>query len=280
MGDNLYFHKWSEKGLKRVTMRFKRIEARLELVLNKRVAPGFQFHIGNESSETPVDWHVSMYWLAVFGSLNAPKLGAICAWIGRGHKRNISLKFHDKTMWWELWYDDDMGHDDWHRCDKWRKPKLYPWRWGRKKYRPWMCLRQGNIELNPVSAFYGQTLWLEDESFEGPPKTSAMVEINDFPGDMYVVDFSVERREIRRQAGPAWARRVKRVDYSADARCEPGIPVRNHDWKGDEILGWSVRLATAGPLPADWLDKAIQGTIDQVHRDRKHYNYHPPKERV
>jgi hypothetical protein len=266
--------------MQRMWARYKKVEAHLEIVWTKKVAPGFQLHFGNRGSETPIDWHISAYWLAVFGSFNAPGIGALCEKIGRGHKRNISLKFHNKQMWWELWYDDDMGSDDWHRCDKWRKPKLWPWSMGREKYRSWMCLRSGNIELNPVSAFYGSRLWLRDEQFQTESKT-ALVSINDFPDDEYEVVFTLERREVRRQRGPKWAQRVKRVDYSADATCRPGIPVRNHDWKGDEILGWSVRITTGDKsYPHNWLTTAVKGTIDQVRRDRKHYNYQPPKEKV
>jgi hypothetical protein len=277
MNDTWYFHTHSEEGLKRAWLRYKKFETRVEVALKKKVAPGFQLHFGNRGSETPIDWHVSAYWLAIFGSFNAPGLGAFCEKIGRGHKRNISLRTHDKTLWWELWYDDDMGYDDWHRCDKWRKPKLWPWSMGRKKHRSWMCLRHGNIELNPVSAFYGSRLWLKDETFEGQTE-QAMVDIQDFPGDMYVVDFALERRQVRREHGPAWARRVVRTDYSADAKCTPGIPVRNHDWKGDEILGWSVRVSKESLRGGKWIAEAVQGTIDHVRRDRKHYNYHPPKE--
>lgn len=209
------------------------------------------------------------------GGFRFPGLGLLCERIGRGHKRDISLKIHDGSLWWRLWYDDDGGMNSYHRCDSWRKPRVWPWSLGRRKHRGWMCLRDGNIDLNPIDAFWGSKLWLRDENYPGQT-ARALVPVGDFEGDEYEVDFTLERREVRRRNGPAWARRVKRVDYSADAKCGPGIPVRNHDWKGDEILGWDARVSEQSVKDGTWVAEAVAKTVDIVRRDRKHYQYTPP----
>ena len=255
----------------------RRLEGKLEVAFPPKISSsGFRFHLGDRGSETPVDGMLDLGRVAVFWGINAPGLGRLCERIGRGHKRDLSLKVHDGTLWWRLWYDDDGGMDAYHRCDSWRRPKVWPWSAGRRKHRGWMCLRDGNIDLNPVDAFWGNKLWLRDETF--PEQTvRALVPVGDFDGDEYEVDFTIERRMVRRQHGPAWARRVKRVDYSADAECRPGIPVRNNSWKGDEILGWNVKVPAESVAAGTWVREAVERTVELVRRDRARYRYVPPR---
>jgi hypothetical protein len=227
---------------------------------------GFRLHLGNNGSETPIDV-----------SLHASRLGSAYLslegiggrfgqWVGRGHKRDLSLRTHGGSLWWKVWYDGESGNDEHHRCDKWRRPKLWPWSAGRDKYRSWMCLRDGSIDLNPVDAIWGSPRY-HREPVDGP--RTALVVVGDFPHDEYLVDFTLERFELRRELGSGF-------DYQA--KCTPGIPVRNHDWKGDEILGWGGRALAPndGPSPA-WLQHAVADTIEHVRRDRRHYGYSPPK---
>ena len=254
----------------------RRIEGSLEFAFHKKPSSaGFQFHIGDRGSDTPVDGYIDAGFVAMYWGFNFPGLGKFCEKLGRGHKRNISLRVFSGQLWWELWYDDQGGNDSYHQCDSWRKPKLWPWSMGRRKHRGWMCLRNGNIEINPIDAFYGSKLWLKDESFPERVKT-ALVPVNHFPGDEYEVVFTLERREVKRRHGPAWAQRVKRVDFSADARCKPGIPVSNHSWKGNEILGWGCKVSEESVAHDTWVREAVAKTIELVERDRKHYRYHPP----
>lgn len=242
---------------------------------------GFRLHIGNRSSETPIDANVHLGPAAAYLTIGGVG-NRLAQLLGRGHKRDLRLEVRGGELRWSLWYDDDGGNDRYHDCDPWRRPKLWPWSAGRDKYRPWMCLRDGHLDLNPVTAFWGRRMWLQDETF--PERTvSAFVNVGDWADDFYLVDFTLERREVRRKTGPSWARRVKRVDYSADARCEPGIPVRNHDWKGDEITGWSARipaeLVEQAIAAGDnrWADAAVEETVELVKRDRTRYGYQPPR---
>lgn len=235
--------------------------------------PGFKLHFGGRGSETPFDGHIDTGKYAAYWQIGGIG-GRFCEWLGRGHKRDLALSIHGGSLWWKLWYDGESGNDEHHRCDSWRTPKVWPWSAGRRKHRGWMCLRDGSIDLNPVDAFWGSKLWLRDENF-AEQTVRALVPIGDFEGDEYEVDFTLERRTVRRKNGPAWAQRIKRVDYSADAKCRPGIPVRNHEWKGDEILGWNVNVTDQAVADGTWVREAVAATVELVRRDRRHYRYQP-----
>lgn len=249
------------------------VEGHIEIAHHRKpTSAGFRFHIGDRGSETPVDGMLDLGWVALYWGFDAPGLGRLCERIGGGHKRDLSLRIFGGSLWWNLWYDDQGGNDSYHRCDSWRRPGVWPWSRGRRKHRGWMCLRDGNIDLNPIDALWGNSLWLKDETFTAQT-ARALVPVGDFDGDEYEVDFTLERRTVRRQHGPAWAQRVKRVDYSADAvGC---IPVRNHAWKGDEILGWGAKVSEQSVKDGTWIREAVAGTVDLVRRDRKHYDYRP-----
>lgn len=232
---------------------------------------GFRIHFGDRGSETPIDLSVHASRLgSAYLSLSGVG-GRFCEFVGRGHKRDLSIKTHSGQLWWKVWYDGESGNDEHHRCDKWRTPKFWPWSAGRRKYRSWMCLRDGNIDLNPVDAIWGSPKYLRTEV--GDVRTGLVV-VGEFERDEYLVDFQLERYEVRREHGPAWVRRVLRSGWDYQAKCKPGIPVRNHDWKGDEILGWGGKIES---VDGDWLPAAVANTIEQVKRDRRHYGYCPPK---
>jgi len=263
---NWYKHVAREANMWRLWVRYKeKYAGHVEIVWNKKVAPGFQFHFGNLSSETPLDAHMSFYWLAIFWDINFPGAGRFCEWIGRGHKRDISLKFHDGSMWWKLWYDDDMGYDTYHRCDSWRQPKLYPWRWGRKKHRAWMCLRDGNIDLNPLDAIWGRRYYqYEDLEFQ-----DAMLHMNEFPGDQYVVHFKLQKQTRARRYGPKWVRHISDEGYTAS--WESKIPFRNNSWKGDDVLASAEKVSSR----ENWVDEALESLKSRIKKDRQRYNYRP-----
>lgn len=229
---------------------------------------GFSLHFGNRSSETPVDFSCSLFRLAFYLHLSWPGLGMLCEKLGRGHKRNLSLSFHGGGMWWQLWYDDDGGYDQHHRCDGWRKPKLWPWSMGRDKHRGWMCLRDGNIDLNPLDAIWGNRYY-ERETID---TIETVVNIGEFPDDFYTVEFTLQKMSRARKYGPSWVRHRTEEGYSVDWKCKGGIPVRNHEWKGDTVLASSVKVATNGD---DWLCEATENLIKDMKEDRLHYNYVP-----
>lgn len=272
-----FLHSKTEKGLwrgfaSRGSERpwAERISTSLEVAWLRKVTPGFSIKFGNRGSETPIDWHISLYWIAVFGSLEFPGLGAFCAWLGRGHKRELSLRFHDGSMWWNIWYNDDHGYDTYHKCDKWRRPKLWPWSMGREKYRSWMCLREGNIALNPIEALWGWRVY----NYDTLEEKTKLFKMKQFPGDEYEIKLKLQSMTSGREYGPKWARKRKhmgwRVDW--DAYDCGGIPYRNNSWKGDEVLASSVKIDS----PNNWVAKAVVALHKQVEEWRSKYNFQPP----
>lgn len=267
-----------------------KVELGAELYLYKptkarfRSGWGFRLHVGGRGSETPFDAHFEIPLFAGYWKIGGIG-GRYAEWLGRGHKRDISLSIHGGQLWWKLWYDDDGGHDDHHRCEKWKRPP-WPWSMGRHKYRSWRCLRDGNIELNPVDAWFGSPKYHYDKSEEW---RTALVVIGQFPGDEYLVKFRREPWVRHRDHGPRWARRVLErgvgVEFDAHIRSEerqpgepseqPGIPYRNHDWKGDEVLSGGVRTPEGG-WPEDWLPAAVQALKASIIADRERYGYRPP----
>lgn len=232
---------------------------------------GVKFHLGDRGSETPFDGHVDLGAAAAYWSIGGVG-GRLAEFLGRGQKRNLTLRVHGGQLWWELWYDHEGGNSEHeHRCDGWRQPTVWPWSKGRRKHRGWMCLRDGNLELNPANELWGRPRPTREVIATG----DAFVEPGDFAGDTYLVQFKLERVTWAREHGPSWAR-GEEVSLAVDWDAGPGIPVRNHDWKGDESLsGHFPVLEHPGDGP--WLAWASEMLLDQIRRDRRHYSYSPPK---
>lgn len=271
---NFYLHLMMDDGCWRSWGKYRKFSTQLEVAWMKKISPGFCFHIGDASSETPVDIMISFYWLAFFWGCDWPGLGKLCAMVGRGHKRNISLKFHNGQMWWELWYDDDGGYDRHHRdkCDQSRHPKLWPWSRGRKKYRPWMCLREGNIALNPLSALWGDRFYYREVVDEA----MVWVYVDQFAGDRYEVRFRLKKVARYRGYGPSWVRHQTDCGYEVDWYHTPGIPTQNHSWKGDNTLGSGFHVDDI----EYWQDFSSHTLAEWVKKERVNRGYRPrtPKE--
>lgn len=249
----------------------RRIEGHLEIASRPKIrTAGFRIHLGDRGSETPLDLMLDLGRVAVFGAFDCPGLGQVCERIGGGHKRDLSLQVHGGSLWWNLWYDDDGGHDAHHKCDSWRQPKLWPWSRGRRKHRGWMCLRDGNIDLNPLDALWGHRYF----NYEDVEKRTALVPVGEFPGDEYEVDFTLQRQTRARRYGPRWVQHRSDEGWTASWECHPGLPVRNHDWKGDEILASAERVSSA----EGWLPEAVDSLVQRVKKDRRHYGYQPPRQ--
>jgi len=247
----------------------RRIEAQMEIARRKKPESfGFRFHLGDRGSETPFDGHIDLGWVAFFWGFNAPGLGALCERIGQGHKRDLSLKIHGGQLWWKLWFDDDGGADPYHRCDGWRRPKVWPWSAGPKKHRGWMCLRDGNIPLHPLDALWGHRYY-DRENIE---TRTVLVPVGEFPGDEYQVTITLESVTRARRMGPRWARRRTDAGWGIDWTCEGGIPFRNHSWKGDESLAGGFGIDSR----ERWVQQAVTKLVEHTKRDRKRYGYHPP----
>lgn len=268
---NVWTHSNHEKGMWRAWARLWKAKFGIEVVWGKRASTGFRLHFGDRGSETPVDFHFGIRWLfTIYGNADWPGLGRTCEWIGRGKKRDLSLQFHSGAMWWKLWYDDEGGNNAWHKCDQWRKPKLYPWRWGRRKYRGWMCLRDGNINLNPLTAFWGGRLYhyedvaiAEDESLF-------------FDEGTYKADLKLQKQTRYRNHGPKWARRYEDCGYVVDVDSYEGIPYRVDDWKGACVYGFAVVIPdSAVDIDLHWIGTAKARIYSRIEDMRKREKWSP-----
>lgn len=245
----------------------------LEVVYGRRARHhvGFRLHIGNKGSETPFDWDLGLWFIAFFGSFQADWLRSFCQWVGRGHKRDISLSIHGGQMWWKLWYDDDMGYDNHHRCDKRRTPWWWPFK--NERYRSWMCLREGNIPLNLLDTMWG----LKFFHYEEIDRREDLFGVYQFEDDVYDLIFILRRVRRYREKGPFWARRVKDMGYEVEwemaDRHSGGIPVRNHEWKGDGVYASAVKIDDT----KEWLGQAHKKLQEWVIQQRERYNYQPPR---
>lgn len=250
--------------------RGRRVELALELVRNPHGGPAFRFHLGNAHSETPIDGHISTGRHAAFWSIGGIG-GRTAALLGRGHKRDLALRLDNEggwRLWWKGWYDDDGGYDAHHRCDKWRTPRLWPWSAGRNKYRSWMCLRDGTLDLNPATAFWGGPR----RQVEELAAADIMVHIGQYPGDSHLVTAKLQRVTWAREHGPAWARRTQKVDLTV--AWEGRIPFRNDSWKGNDVLASGITFLS--PPHPDWPTAAAELIRESMRASRERHGFVPP----
>lgn len=276
MFDKFYHHTRLEKGMWRGWFSYNHDDgwrSRWEFIFNvvwgKGHLLGFRLHLGNTGSETPVDFSFGFYWLAFYFSFDFPRLGEFCEWIGRGHKREISLRIFSGKLWWNLWYDDDNGYHPYHNCDKHRRPKLWPWSRGRNTYRSWMCLREGGLELNPLDAIWGTPRY----NYVTKEEDVLLVEVGEFPNDEYMLTTKLQEAWRGREHGPRWVRRKKFMNHCVDWDSAEGVPIQNHDWKGDCAYSSSIQVGD----PVYWRMEFDFRFKDWVLKERKRNNYHPPR---
>ena len=113
----------------------------------------------------------------------------------------------------------------------------------------------------------------------GPRKNRKMSETDRVPavvrmpeGDTHDVTVHLEQWETRRTRGRAT------TYWMAQWDCKAGIPVRNHDWKGDETFSSSWRIEGVTPDNARWPYIVAAAAAEDCSRDRARYNYRAPTE--
>jgi len=206
--------------------------------------PSVRVHVGGRGSETPYDWHVDLGVIAGYFGIGGTG-HRLAERITQGKSRDLSCHVHDWTLFWKLWADED------HTCDKRRAGK----------YQPWRC-RDGNISVNLRDWVYGGPARYAYENI-GDPRDGLLV----MPDGEYVAAFQLQRQTLARPRGP------RTVSYVAEWKSESGIPVRNHEWKGDCIYGSAVTIPEGLD---DWLPAAVDGLRAKVERDRAHYEWRAP----
>jgi hypothetical protein len=157
--------------------------------------------------------------------------------------RETGLSYYEGRLSWEVW-----ARRDEHRA---ADPK-------------WM---RGSIAIDPRDHLLGPVRNHKVDQTDDVPATVRMPE-----GDTHEVTVRLERWEARRRRG----RPV--TFWRAQWDCKPGIPVRNHSWKGDEYFSSSWVIEGVTPDMPRWPLILAAKAAEQCSRDRARYNYRAPQE--
>ncbi|MET7713749.1 hypothetical protein [Streptomyces sp. NPDC005407] len=214
-----------------------------ELVIGRSHSLGADFKLGNCSSEQVLAGHIGL-----------GRLGALYVhtedhgrWLQRrlnptGYEsRETGISIHGGRLYWNIWAPRNE-----HKASD-------PW---------WM---RGSIVINPAHYLWGPIKVHRETLGE---KTPATVHMPD--GTNHDVTLQIEQWTRGRIRGR------KTVTWEVDWACAKGIPVRNHDWKGDEVFASGVATTKASVDSGQWVPEACAAIADQCMKDRVRYNYRAP----
>ena len=214
-----------------------------ELIIGRSLSLGADIKVGNWGSENVLAAHIG---LGPLGALYV-HTEAFGTWVQRrlnpaGYKsRETGISVHGGRLWWNVWAD----RDEWNSTD----PK-------------WM---RGNITIDPRHYLYGP---LKNRKLSETDRVPAVVRMPE--GDTYDVTVHLERWESRRTRGHAC------TYWMAQWDCDKGIPVRNHDWKGDETFSCTWMAEGVTPDNPRWPYVLAAKAAEQCSRDRARYGYRAP----
>lgn len=215
-----------------------------ELVIGRSHSIGADFKVGNPGSENVLAAHIG---LGPLGALYV-STGRFGTWVQRrlnnqGYdSRETGFSIHHGRLWWNVW-----ARRDEHRAGD---PK-------------WM---RGTIHLDPRHHILGPAKNRKVSETEKVPVTVYMPE-----GDTHDVQVHLELWETRRTRGRA------RTYWMAQWDCEKGIPVRNHDWKGDATYSCAWGIEGVTPDNQRWPYILAAKAAEQCTRDRARYGYRAPE---
>ncbi len=217
-----------------------------QLVIGGRVSSslGIGFKVGNPGSEQVLAAHLCL------GPLGALYLHteAHGRWLQRRlnntgyNSRVIEADLYHGRLSWRLW----AKRDEWNATD----PK-------------WM---HGSLNVDPRHYLYGPRKNRKLSETDRIPVTVYMPE-----GDTHQATVHLEQWESRRTRGRA------STYWMAQWDCEAGIPVRNHDWKGDETYSCSWMIEGVTPDMPRWPYLLAAKAAEQCTRDRARYGYRAPE---
>lgn len=215
-----------------------------ELVIGRSHSIGADIKVGNPGSENVLAAHIA---LGPLGALyvHSEHFGQ---WVQRrlnptGYQsREIGVSVHHGQLWWKAW----AKRDEWSASD----PK-------------WM---QGNVTIDPRDLLLGPAKNVKVSETEKVPAVVRMPE-----GDCHDVLVHLEKWETRRTRGRA------RTYWMAQWDCKEGIPVRNHDWKGDETFSCAWMIEGVTPDNERWPHIVAAAAAEQCTRDRARYDYRAPE---
>jgi hypothetical protein len=203
---------------------------------------GVRLHVGGLGSETPFDAHLDLGAVAAYWSIGG--IGhRLAEWLGGGQRRDLSLRVHDGKLWWEVWRDTDHWGAGTPR-----------WRSGHVSIRPFDYLHDGEPKYSYAD--------------HGEPRSVTL----GMPEGRYDVTFQLQRQVRRRPGGP-----IMEAKWIASWKSESGIPVRNHEWKGDCIYASAVALPDDIDL-INWVPAALGELMVSIMADRDRHDYRPPSQ--
>ena len=156
--------------------------------------------------------------------------------------RETGLSYYQGRLSWNLW-----ARRDEHRATD---PK-------------WMS---GSIVIDPRHHLLGPARNRKVSETDRVPVTVYMPE-----GDTHQVTVHLEKWETRRSRGRA------STYWLAQWSSEAGIPVRNHDWKGDNTYSASWVVEGVTPDMPRWPYLLAAKAAEQCTRDRARYGYRAPE---
>ena len=218
-----------------------------ELVIGRSHTLGAEIKVGNPGSENVLAGHIT---LGPLGALyvNSERFGQFVQrrFNPSGYQsRTTGFTIHDGRLWWTAW----AKRDEWHSSD----PR-------------WM---QGSVSVDPRDHLWGEQKNHRVDRTEDVPAVVRMPE-----GDCYDATVRLERWESRRPRGGR-----SRTYWLAQWDCKEGIPVRNHDWKGDETYSCSWGIKGVTPDMPRWPLILAAKAAEQCSRDRARYGYRAPEVR-
>jgi hypothetical protein len=156
--------------------------------------------------------------------------------------RETGLSLYQGRLSWQVW-----ARRDGHRATD---PK-------------WMS---GSVSIDPRDYLLGPSRNRKVSETERMPVTVYMPE-----GDTHQVTVHLEQWETRRTRGRAT------TYWMAEWDCKAGIPIRNHDWKGDETFSCTWMIEGVTPDTPRWPYILAAKAAEQCTRDRARYGYRAPK---
>ncbi|MFD9004480.1 hypothetical protein ACFV0T_26565 [Streptomyces sp. NPDC059582] len=152
--------------------------------------------------------------------------------------RETGLSYYQGRISWQVW-----ARRDEHRASD---PK-------------WMS---GSVAIDPRDYLLGPVTNEKVDSTGDVPAVIRMPE-----GDNHDVTVRLEKWQTRRRRGRAT------TFWRAEWNSKPGIPVRNHSWKGDEYFSSSFVIEGITPDNPRWPQVVCGAAVEHLCRDRARYGY-------
>ena len=216
-----------------------------ELVIGRSHSIGADVKVGNPGSENALAAHIGLGPLGAL-YLSTGRFGTCVQRRLNNHSyesRETGFSIHNGRLWWNVW-----ARRDEHRASD---PK-------------WM---RGTVHIDPRHHILGPAKNHKISETERVPVTVYMPE-----GDTHDVLVHLEQWERRRTRGGR-----TRTYWMAQWDSKDGIPVRNHDWKGDNTYSCSWMVKGVTPDNSRWPYIIAAKAAEQCTRDRAHYGYRAPE---